>query len=53
LIERLRHYFLTYKDMPGQNSRRVEITDIYDADEARHIIGLSQADYHANFRPTW
>ena len=53
LIERLRHYFLTYKDMPGQNSRRVEITDIYDADEARHIISLSIADYQASFRPTW
>ncbi len=58
LVERLRHYFLTYKDMPGQNGhgqtpRRVEITDIYDADEARHIIALSQADYQASFRPTW
>ena len=58
LVERLRHYFLTYKDMPGPNGqgqtpRRVEITDIYDADEARHIIALSQADYQASFRPTW
>ncbi len=53
LIERLRHYFLSYKDMPGQNGRRVEITDIYDAEEARHIIELSQADYQASFRPIW
>ena len=58
LIERLRHYFLTYKDMPspsgpGPSTRRVEITDIYDADEARHVIALSIADYQANFRPTW
>ena len=58
LIERLRHYFLTYKDMPSQNgpgpsSRRVEITDIYDAEDARHVIALSIADYQANFRPTW
>jgi len=58
LVERLRHYFLTYKDMPGQSGqgvtpRRVEITDIYDADEARHIIALSIADYQANFKPMW
>lgn len=58
LVERLRHYFLTYKDMPGQNgsaqpARRVEITDIYDAEEARQIISLSIADYQESFRPTW
>src|SRR5687768_11270153 len=28
LVERLRHYFLSYKDMPGTSDRRVEITHI-------------------------
>lgn len=50
LVERLRHYFLTYKDMPLQTGCRVEITDIYDVEEARHIICLAQADYQAGFR---
>lgn len=61
LIDRLRHYFLTYKDMPqgslasapglaGPPSgdrlpRRVEITDVYDAAEAEQIIRLALADY--------
>lgn len=45
LVERLRHYFLTYKDMPGPHRRRVEITHVYGADEAREVIRLSLADY--------
>lgn len=54
LIERLRHYFLTYKDMPHgsasapspeRSPRRVEITDIYNAQEAEQVIRLALADY--------
>ena len=67
LIDRLRHYFLTYKDMPQSSfgatsglgdpgrvtgpiaperqARRVEITDVYDAAEAEHIIRLALLDY--------
>lgn len=44
LIERLRHYFLTYKSTPGVESS-VEITHTYDAAEAREIIELSRKDY--------
>lgn len=51
LVERLRHYFLSYKDMPGQTARRVEITDVYDVAEAREIIGLTFEDYRAQFGP--
>ena len=51
LVERLRHYFLSYKDMPGQTARRVEITDVYDVAEARAIIGLTFEDYRAQFGP--
>lgn len=58
LIERLRHYFLTYKDMPGatsapgpQAARRVEITDIYDAAEAHQVIRLTMEDYSDRFQP--
>ncbi|CDR34731.1 inorganic pyrophosphatase [Criblamydia sequanensis] len=50
LIERLRHYFLTYKDAPGRESGRVQITDIYDREEAETIISLSLEDYKNNFK---
>lgn len=47
LIERLRHYFLTYKDIPGVQRRRVEITHVYDALEAKAIITRSVTDYRS------
>src|SRR5512143_395706 len=49
LIERLRHYFLTYKQVPGAAPPRVEITDIYDRDEAYDVINRSRADYESHF----
>ncbi len=46
ILERLRHYFLTYKDLPGSGgTRKAEITHVYDAQEAYHVIALSQQDY--------
>ncbi len=47
-IERLRHYFLTYKDLPGEK-RMVTIADVYDAAEAREVIKRSMADYAIAF----
>ncbi|MFN0274176.1 MAG: inorganic diphosphatase, partial [Chitinophagales bacterium] len=44
LLERLRHYFLTYKAMPGAENQ-CEITHVYDAGEAKEIIKISQEDY--------
>lgn len=44
LIERLRHYFLTYKAIPGSENV-AEITHVYGAAEAKEIIKISQADY--------
>ncbi len=49
LVDRLRHYFLTYKDAPGSGERRVEITHVYDRLEAHEVIRRSQADYRAKF----
>ncbi len=49
LIERLRHYFLTYKDMPDGEPRQTEIVGTYGADEAREVLALSMADYRARF----
>lgn len=49
LIERLRHYFLTYKDYPGREDRKVVIAHDYDAAEARAVIECGLKDYAAKF----
>ena len=50
LVDRLRHYFLTYKDVPGTSGeRRVEITHVYDRVEAHQVIRRARLDYHAKF----
>lgn len=48
VVTRLKHYFLTYKDLPG-NKRDCEITHIYDAAEARKVIEASLEDYRRKF----
>ena len=46
LRERLLHYFLTYKQIPGRNEKaKVEITHIYGREEAKAIIMASIEDY--------
>lgn len=49
VIKRLKHYFLTYKDLPGNQSKNIEITDVYGRDEAIEVIKRSQVDYEANY----
>jgi inorganic pyrophosphatase len=49
LIDRLRHYFLTYKDYPGSKTSRVQITHLYNAEEAREVIEIGVADYQEKF----
>jgi inorganic pyrophosphatase len=49
LIERLQHYFLTYKQPPHGPPERVEIADVYNRDEAHEIIRRSRADYETHF----
>jgi inorganic pyrophosphatase len=45
LIDRLQHYFLTYKEAPGKPKKQVEITHIYGRNEAQEIIRRSYDDY--------
>ena len=53
VIDRLKHYFLTYKDVPGAAKKRVEITHVYGRDEAHQVIALCSEDYTAAFpRPS-
>lgn len=48
IVDRLRHYFLTYKDMPG-HTRRCEITHTYGRQEAHEVIRRSTVDYVSTF----
>ena len=48
VINRLRHYFLTYKDLPG-NPADVEITHVYGREEAIDLITRSIEDYQTRF----
>ena len=49
VINRLRHYFLTYKDIPGKKTSECEITHVYGKEEAFKVIELSIDDYHHKF----
>ncbi len=49
LLDRLQHYFLTYKSAPGSTHHKVEITSVYGRDEALKVIRASHADYRAKF----
>ncbi|MEP6741448.1 MAG: inorganic pyrophosphatase [bacterium] len=49
LIDRLKHYFLSYKQLPGDAPRRVEIVDVYDRKEALDVIRRSLIDYTNSF----
>jgi inorganic pyrophosphatase len=48
-IDRLKHYFLSYKQLPGDEPKRVEITDVYDRTEAADVIRRSLRDYKTKF----
>lgn len=44
VLNRLKHYFLTYKQLPGETPK-CEITHVYGYEEAREVIRRSQVDY--------
>lgn len=48
VIQRLEHYFLTYKDMPGEQND-TEIAGIYGVTDALEVIEKSVADYNNKF----
>lgn len=51
LVDRIKHYFLSYKQLPEDAPRRVEIPDVYGRDEALEVIKRSFADYRERFGP--
>ena len=48
IVQRLQHYFLTYKQLPGADPK-CEITHVYGRDEAFEVIHRSQLDYQNTY----
>jgi len=48
MVDRLEHYFLTYKVMPGRDTT-VRIPLVYGAEHARSVVEASMADYEELF----
>ena len=46
MITRLHHYFLTYKEVPGESQKEVAIDDIYGAAHAKRVLQASIDDYN-------
>ena len=49
LVDRLKHYFLSYKQLPSEAPRRVEIAETYGRLDALEAINHSIQDYRARY----
>ena len=49
LVQRLIHYFLTYKMSPKGESPSTEVTAVYGREEAHEVIRRSSEDYADRF----
>lgn len=49
VIERLRHYFLTYKQAPTDPHPTCEITHMYNKAEAHEVIERAREDYETHY----
>ncbi|HWP65082.1 MAG TPA: inorganic pyrophosphatase [Candidatus Limnocylindria bacterium] len=49
VVDRLRHYFLTYKAIPGDASAAITVDPVYDAAQAHAVIEAARADYERRF----
>ncbi|MFT4033879.1 MAG: inorganic pyrophosphatase, partial [Siphonobacter sp.] len=45
VLRRLVHYFLTYKNIPGEQQAVIEIDSVYGRDIAHEVIRKSRQDY--------
>jgi inorganic pyrophosphatase len=52
LVERLQHYFLTYKLVPGQRTR-ARITRVYGRAHALKVVRAASADYEDTYTTHW
>ena len=49
VLDRIQHYLLTYKDLPGSLKPNAVISSVDGADVAKKIIKLSMQDYIESF----
>jgi inorganic pyrophosphatase len=49
LVDRLRHYFMTYKLMPNEQDHEVTIGPTYGREHAEKVIRASMEDYEHEF----
>ena len=49
LLDRLQHYFLTYKMGPHDSHRPIDIAEVYQRAEAQSVIRASRNDYDRRF----
>jgi len=49
VVDRIRHYFLTYKVIPGESATTISVDPVYNAMEARAILNAARDDYRAEF----
>jgi inorganic pyrophosphatase len=48
LVERLQHYFLTYKLVPGERAP-VRVASVYGRGHALKVVRAAMADYDENY----
>ncbi|MDD4973926.1 MAG: inorganic pyrophosphatase [Bacteriovorax sp.] len=48
IIDRIRHYFLSYKTIPGEPVK-MQIESVYGAEEAYKVVEAGMADYKTHF----
>jgi inorganic pyrophosphatase len=49
VVDRLRHYFLTYKTIPGDTAATITVDPVYDVAAAHRVLHASRADYERQF----
>lgn len=49
MIDRLRHYFLSYKQLPEEDKRVVDIPEVYGKERAHQVIRTSFEDYRDSY----
>lgn len=49
IIDRLRHYFLTYKLIPGDEGHTITVDPVYGAKDAHAVLEASRVDYRRAF----
>jgi len=52
VVDRLRHYFLTYKTIPGETGSSITVDPVYGTDAARAVINAARIDYGRRFPPS-